>query len=116
MSAADILTVLRNSPTEKFAVFYHTAKGVVGHIMNEGDAKGVVFDWGKIVDGAHLAQVTKVSVAHNHPSGDVRPSQKDLEATFVLQDVLKEFGFALHDHIIVGPEGKPYSMSQNGVI
>ena len=116
MSIVELLTVLRNSPTEKFAVFYHTTQGVFGRIMAEGDERGVKFDWGQVVDEARRVRAAKVSIAHNHPSGDVRPSQKDLEATFALQDVFKEFGLSLHDHVIVGPGGKPFSMRNKGVI
>ncbi len=116
MSAVELLTALRNSPTEKFAVFYHTAQGIFGHIMREGDERGVRFSAKDLIEEAHRVGASKVSIAHNHPTGEVRPSTKDLEATFALQDIFKTNGLALHDHIIVGPEGKPYSMLANGAI
>lgn len=116
MSAVELLTKLRNSPTEKFAVFYHTAKGVVGSIMADGDAENVTFDPYEIIETAVANGVSQVSIAHNHPTGPVRPSTGDLDATFKLQDLFKEFSLSLQDHVIVGPEGEAFSMRNKGVI
>lgn len=116
MSIVELLTLLRNSRTEKFAVFYHTAQGVFGTILSEGDEEGVKFSADEIVRTAWKVRAAKVSIAHNHPTGEVRPSQKDLTATFALQDIFKNASLTLHDHIIVGPEGKPFSMRNKGVI
>lgn len=42
-----------------------------------------------------------VVIAHNHPSGDVEPSQKDLGLTQQLAAAGQLLGIPLHDHIIV---------------
>lgn len=42
-----------------------------------------------------------VIVAHNHPSGDVEPSQKDIALTQQLVAAGQLLGIPLHDHIIV---------------
>lgn len=39
-------------------------------------------------------------VLHNHPSGDVRPSEEDINVTNRLKEAAKILGFTLHDHII----------------
>ncbi len=39
-------------------------------------------------------------VAHNHPSGDPRPSRADIEATRQLADTAASLGVRLHDHLI----------------
>ncbi len=41
-------------------------------------------------------------VAHNHPSGDPTPSQKDLEMTQILISTGKVVGIELTDHLILG--------------
>jgi len=113
---ADLLRKLQDSANEKFAVIYHTRKGVVGQIIAEGDHEKVWFNAGDILEQAARIGATMISVAHNHPTGPVRPSQNDLETTFNLQDLFKVRGLKLHDHVIVGKEGAPYSMLKNGVI
>ena len=39
-------------------------------------------------------------VAHNHPSGDPRPSLDDIEATRRLAEIGARLGLRLHDHLI----------------
>ena len=51
---------------------------------------------------------------HNHPSGNLTPSQADLNLT---NRVIKAFGLLdipVMDHIILGPERQYYSMRENG--
>ena len=51
---------------------------------------------------ALLENAYTVMVVHNHPSGDPRPSQADIEFTQLLDDASKMMGIPLVDHIIVG--------------
>lgn len=39
-------------------------------------------------------------ILHNHPSGNVEPSEEDKEVTERLKKAAKLLGFILHDHII----------------
>jgi len=39
-------------------------------------------------------------IAHNHPSGDPRPSRADIEATRRLAETAATLGIRLHDHLI----------------
>ena len=43
----------------------------------------------------------KVALIHNHPSGDVTPSQSDIHFTFRVNEACKLFGIELMDHIII---------------
>jgi len=54
-----------------------------------------------------------VIVAHNHPSGDVKPSGKDIEMTKQLAAGLRLMDIMLFDHLIVG-SGKVYSFKAHG--
>ncbi len=67
---------------------------------------------------ARLAVVNNadsVILAHNHPSGDPRPSQKDIEQTHKTRNALSIFDIRLLDHIIVG-DGNYYSFAQEKAI
>jgi DNA repair protein RadC len=46
-------------------------------------------------------RAASVIVAHNHPSGDVTPSPKDVALTQQLAAAGQLLGIALHDHLIV---------------
>lgn len=52
-----------------------------------------------------------VILAHNHPSGDVRPSAADSALTRTLQTALSMVDVKVLDHIIVGP-GMHWSMAE----
>jgi len=56
-----------------------------------------------------------VVLAHNHPSGSVRPSKEDIELTKTLQEALGVIDVAVRDHIIVA-QGKFFSMAEEGLI
>jgi DNA repair protein RadC len=47
----------------------------------------------------------KFVLLHNHPSGDVTPSQEDIQTTAMLVKAASELGFKLIDHIIIGLHG-----------
>ena len=46
-----------------------------------------------------------VLVAHNHPSGDLRPSPEDRETTRRLAAAGRLLGIALLDHVLVAESG-----------
>jgi len=41
-------------------------------------------------------------IAHNHPSGDPKPSKKDIQVTRLLKQTGQIMGIRLDDHIVVG--------------
>ena len=45
-------------------------------------------------------------VAHTHPSGDVTPSDEDLEGTKHLIDIGNLVGIPLDDHVVIGVGAK----------
>ena len=40
-------------------------------------------------------------LAHNHPSGDCTPGQKDIETTRIIEQTAMRLDLVLHDHLIV---------------
>ncbi len=56
-----------------------------------------------------------VIFAHNHPSGDLKPSESDMLAHKQLADAGKILGICVFDHIIVSSRGY-YSFQESGKI
>ncbi len=56
-----------------------------------------------------------VVLAHNHPSGVVKPSRADEQLTQTLKSCLALVDIKVLDHIIVGP-GESFSMAESGLI
>lgn len=59
----------------------------------------------EIVRDVLAFDVRLVLMAHNHPSGDHRPSQDDLAVTSRLARTLDAIGVRLVDHLILGRDG-----------
>ena len=58
-------------------------------------------------------RASAVIVAHNHPSGNLIPSQDDLDVTLQLQEAGKTLGIKLLDHLIFD-ESEYYSLMEKG--
>ena len=54
---------------------------------------------------AILHNAVSIMIAHNHPSGNLEPSESDLAATRRLCESGKTLGIPLLDHLIVSSEG-----------
>ena len=48
------------------------------------------------------SSAAKVALIHNHPSGDVAPSESDIHFTNKVNEACKLLGIELIDHIIIG--------------
>ncbi len=55
----------------------------------------------EIFKEAVACSAAKIIVAHNHPSGDVTPSDKDISLTKLLSNAGKMMGIPLIDHLII---------------
>ena len=58
---------------------------------------------------------SKIMVVHNHPSGDLTPSQSDLIVTQRIKEVGQVMGIPLMDHLIVG-NNKYFSLREKNLL
>lgn len=68
-----------------------------------------------VLDAVLRHNAHAVVLCHNHPGGQLAPSQADIDATAELEAALGHIGVALADHIIVA-NGNTLSMSAYGFI
>jgi len=61
------------------------------------------------------SKTTKLILAHNHPSGQLRPSQEDIDLTDKLRAAGKLLDIKVVEHLIMTSNGY-YSMADNGLI
>ena len=87
------------------------------------DGKNRMLHWEKVVR-VHPREIfftaVKVRAAgiiclHNHPSGDLEPSQEDMEETKRLIETGKVLGIRVLDHIIIGKE-QYFSFADRGLL
>ncbi|UAT42944.1 RadC family protein [Anaplasmataceae bacterium AB001_6] len=58
---------------------------------------------------------TKIIISHNHPSGNIQPSEQDIQVTKKLEASCQVLDIKLIDHIIVS-KNDHYSFAENGLI
>jgi DNA repair protein RadC len=83
--------------------------------VSEGGIAGTVADPKKIFKLALENNASCIILGHNHPSGQVIPSEADIRLTQKICDAGKLFDLPVLDHIIVGDE-KYYSFKDEGKI
>lgn len=83
--------------------------------VSKGGVTGTVVD-PKIVFAAALKTLAcGLIMAHNHPSGQLRPSEEDIRLTRKLADGARLLDMHLQDHLIVTRTGY-YSFADNGML
>lgn len=66
----------------------------------------------EIFKSAIRASSSKIILIHNHPSGESRPSQEDLEITKKMIEIGEFIGIEVLDHVIMG-DGEYWSYVEN---
>ena len=91
---------------EQFYVLYlNRANKIIGYYKHTvGGTAGTVFDM-KLVLGTALKSLSHgIIVAHNHPSGNTKPSDADIQLTKKLKEAAKSMDISVLDHLIITKE------------
>ena len=80
-----------------------------------GSVTGTVADPKLIFASAIKANACGLIIAHNHPSGNFKPSQVDIDLTRKVREGGKLLEIPLLDHLIVTTEGY-FSFSDEGIL
>lgn len=83
--------------------------------ISEGGITKTLADVRLILQGALLTNAVAMILAHNHPSGNTRPSRQDDELTRKIRDAAKLLDIHVADHIILTDE-EFYSYNDEGRI
>ncbi|MBO4746915.1 MAG: DNA repair protein RadC [Clostridiales bacterium] len=101
--------------TEEVQVVYlDTQKRLIAHhVLCKGTLNSVGVSNREVFRIAVKVNAAALILAHNHPSGDAKPSEEDVQATKELQKSGQLIGIDVIDHIVVG-RGVSISMLKNG--
>jgi len=81
--------------------------------VSEGGTASTIVDPKIIFQTALKANASAIILSHNHPSGNPRPSDADKAITKQLSEGGRILNISVLDHLIVLPENKYYSFSDN---
>ncbi len=83
--------------------------------ISTGGISGTVADPKLIFMAALKSNASFIVIAHNHPSGNLKPSRQDEELTGKIKEGGKFLDLPLLDHLIVTTEGY-YSFADEGLL
>ena len=84
------------------AIFLDRANKIIGHnIVSMGGMTGTVVDAKLIFKAALLSNACAVILCHNHPSGNIVPSQADIDLTRKLVKAGENLALPILDHLII---------------
>lgn len=90
--------------------------GIIGFcLIGIGGRSSTIADIALILQAAIKSNASGVILAHNHPSGNILPSDEDKRLTKAVKDSLKLVDIDLLDHIILTDENY-LSFIDNGVL
>ncbi|MBK9477692.1 MAG: JAB domain-containing protein [Bacteroidetes bacterium] len=101
---------------EFYLLLLNRANKVIGwHCISQGGISSTVVDIRLIFSIALKCVACGIIVAHNHPSGNLLPSESDISLTKKIKEAGKLFDISLLDHIILTNEGY-YSFADVGIL
>ncbi len=109
--------VLSDTQYEEFwLLLLNKANNIIKKVnISMGGFSGTIADPKKIFKLALENSASSIILCHNHPSGNVRPSDSDIKLTKKLKEAGNLMDMAVLDHIIIGEENY-YSFADESMI
>lgn len=99
-----------------FALYLNQANKVLGiKKISECGISSTLVDVRIVMQAALLCNASGIIVAHNHPSGNLKPSSCDIKMTNRIKDAAKIMSISLLDHIILTSDAH-MSFADEGLI
>ncbi|MGD0343239.1 MAG: DNA repair protein RadC, partial [Bacteroidales bacterium] len=94
---------------EFWIIFLNRSNKVINRMkLSQGGISGTVTDVRMVMKKAIEYLASGIIVCHNHPSGNLNPSESDSKITKKIKDAGNLMDIQLLDHLIIVPEGKYY--------
>ena len=104
---------LTDKSVEEFWVIYMRKNTVIGvHQLHQGGLDNSLVDIRMLLKSLLDKEATAFIVAHNHPSGNLRPSESDRKLTQKIKDAVNYLDISLLDHLIIAGHDY-YSFADN---
>jgi DNA repair protein RadC len=117
-AAYDVIkSKLSDLPHEEFWVIFMNRRNSIikTDCISKGGISGTVVDVRLILKPALENLASSIILTHNHPSGNLRPSQEDISLTKKVKEAAKLMDITLQDHLIIGEQAY-YSFADEGIL
>lgn len=101
---------------EEFVILYlNRSNQVIGYYKAfQGGVASVVCDPKMILSMGLKSLASGIILAHNHPSGSLKPSPQDIRLTQRIKEACRWVDIELMDHLILNANGSYYSFADEG--
>ena len=108
---------LEDLPHEEFWVIYLSRNNSVikTECISRGGVSGTVVDARLVLKPAIECLASAIILAHNHPSGNLNPSQQDISLTKKIKEVTSFLDIIIQDHLIIGNQAY-FSFADEGIL
>ena len=109
---------LHERAEESFYIFTLDVKNRINGIfeVSRGSLNASIVHPREVFKRALLQNANSIILLHNHPSGDPKPSQEDVDITNRLIESGDLLGIRVLDHIIIGDENNCISFKRENLI
>jgi len=109
-------TKIGSKKEEHFVILYFdTRNKLINEEISIGTLNASLVHPREVFKKAIRDNVAQIIIAHNHPSGDFKPSEDDISTTKRLIDAGKLVGISIIDHLIITSD-KYFSFKDNNII
>ena len=84
--------------------------------LSKGGTTGAVVDEKLPLQYTIKVNANAIIICHNHPSGNLQPSEADTAITRKVREAAILMDIQLLDHLIIVPEGRYYSLGDEGLL
>jgi len=104
---------------EEFWVIYTNRQNNIQKIsfVSKGDVSGTIVGVKEILKEAIALKASGLLLVHNHPSGNLKPSESDIKITMKVKEAARLIDTQLLDHVIIGGNmAGHFSFADEGII
>jgi DNA repair protein RadC len=114
---AYLQTAMAHEQIEQFRILFLDRKNnlIADEVQQRGTVNHTPVYPREVMKRALILNASALIVAHNHPSGDPKPSRDDIETTRELKAAANALEIELHDHVVIG-HGKHASFRSLGLL
>ncbi len=101
---------------EMYLLMMDTKNAIIDkYLIAKGAGNSVIVTPSEVIRPLLLTNGNRAILAHNHPSGDITPSEDDIVFTKKIKKAFDILGLALLDHVIYSSD-EHYSFKKKGLL
>jgi DNA repair protein RadC len=114
---AYLQTAMAYEQIEQFRILFLDCRNslIADEVQQRGTVSHTPVYPREVMKRALILNASALIVAHNHPSGDPKPSREDIEMTRELKAAANALEIELHDHVVIG-HGRHASFRSLGLL